>query len=232
MVSYFQQQPNNSTTQQQPMSYMLLCVLPNEIVTTIYDFKRENAKSVINNYLRIAKMRRAAFLSCIEFSVMSLYTITIDGKPDELIQKVHTNLTILLNSQFSRSTYNREMWRKLLNRVSKLLMYFYNKLATNNCLKNSNINYKYFKASVELWFKLCQKNYFWLYLSYLKTTKKSDRIVKAIIFKTIKNFADFRWSPIIVPDGLPSQWLGSELMRNCLYNYKLTTGTQRERSRY
>lgn len=213
------------------MSYMLLCVLPNEIVTTIYDFKRENAKSVINNYLRIAKMRYAAFLYFIEFSVMS-HTITIDGKPDELIQKIHTNLTILLNSQFSRSTYNREMWRKLLNRVSKLLMYFYNKLATNNCLKNSNINYKYFKASVELWFKLCQKNYCWVYLSYLKTTKKSDRIVKAITFKTIKNFADFRWSPIIVPDGLPSQWFSSELMRNCLYNYKLTTGTQRERSRY
>jgi len=214
------------------MSYMLLSVLPNEIVTTIYNFKRENAKTVINNYLRIAKMRRAAFLSFIEFSVMSLYTFMIDGKLDELIQKIHTNLTILLNSQFSRSTYNREMWRKLLNRVSKLLMYFYNKLATNNCLKNSNINYKYFKASVELWFKLCQKNYFWLYLSYLKTTKKSDRIVKAIKFKNIKNFAYFRWSPIIVPDGSPSQWFGSELLRNCLYNYKLTTGTQRERSRY
>lgn len=218
------------------MSYMLLCVLPNEIVATIYDFKKENAKKVITNYLRIAKMRRAAFLwlifPFIEFSVMSLYTITIADKLDERIQTTHTNLTILLNSQFSRSTYNREMWRTLLNRVSKLLMYFYNKLATNNCLKNSNINYKYFKASVELWFKLCQKNYFWVYLSYLKTIKKSDRIVNAIIFKTIKNFADFRWSPIIVPDGLPSQWFGSNILRNCLYNYKLTTGTQRERSRY
>ena len=211
---------------------MLLSVLPNEIVTTIYNFKRENAKTVINNYLRIAKMRRAAFLSFIEFSVMSLYTFMIDGKLDELIQKIHTNLTILLNSQFSRSTYNREMWRKLLNRVSKLLMYFYNKLATNNCLKNSNINYKYFKACVELWFKLCQKNYFWFYLSYLKTIKKSDRIVKAIIFKTIKNFAVFRWSPIVVSDWSPSHLFGSDLERNCLYNYKLTTGTQRERSRY
>ena len=216
------------------MSYMLLSVLPNEIVTTIYNFKRENAKTVINNYLRIAKMRRAAFLSFIEFSVMSLYTFMIDGKLDELIQKIHTNLTILLNSQFSRSTYNRDMWRKLLNRVSKLLMYFYNKLATNNCLKNSNINYKYFKASVELWFKLCQKNYFWFYLSYLKTIKprKANCLVKAITFKTIKNFADFRFSPIIVPDGSPLEWFGPQLMRNSLYNYKLTTGTHRERSRY
>jgi len=110
---------------------MLLCVLPNEIVATIYDFKKENAKKVITNYLRIAKMRRTAFLSFINFSVRSLYTITIADKPDELIQTTHTNLTILLNSQFSRSTYNREMWRTLLNRVSKLLMYFYIEINKN-----------------------------------------------------------------------------------------------------
>ena len=185
---------------------MLECVFPAEIVAMIYHFKNaKNAKIVINNYVRIAKMRRAAFLSFIDFSVMSLYTITIADKPDELIQTTHRNLTILLNSQFS-STYSREMWRTLLNRVSKILMYYYNKLATNNCLKNSNINYKYFKACVELWFKLCQKNYFWLYLSYLKTIKprKANCLVKSITFKTIKNFADFRFSPIIVPDGSPS----------------------------
>ena len=211
------------------MSYMLSCVLPYEIVALIYHFK--NAKIVINNYVRIAKMRRAAFLSFIEFSVMSLYTITIADKPDELIQTTHTNLTILLNSQFSCSTYSREMWQTLLNRVSKILMYYYNKLATNNCLKNSNINYKYFKACIELWFKLCQKNYFWLYLSYLKTIKprKTDCLVKAITFKTIKNFADFRFSPII---GSHLECFSPQLLRNSLYNYKLTTGTQRERSRY
>ena len=217
------------------MSYMLQCVLPDDIVAMIYYFKNANtAKIVITNYVRIAKMRRSAFLSFINFSVMSLYTITIADKPDELIQTTHTKLTTLLNSQFSCSTYNREMWRTLLNRVSKILMYFYNKLATNNCLKNSNINYKYFKACVELWFKLCQKNYFWLYLSYLKTIKprKANCLVKAITFKTIKNFADFRCSPIIVPDGSPLEWFGPQLLRNSLYNYKLTTGTQRERNRY
>ena len=213
---------------------MLLCVLPGVLVDMIYHFKIKSAKNVINNYLMIAKMRRGAFLSFIDFSVMSLYTITIADKPDELIQTTHRNLTILLNSQFSCSTYSREMWRTLLNRVSKILMYYYNKLATNNCLKNSNINYKYFKACIELWFKLCQRNYFRLYLSYLKTIKsrKADRLVKSITFKTIKNFADFRFSPIIVPDGASSEWFDPQLLRNSLYNYKLTTGTHRERSRY
>ena len=186
------------------MSYMLLCALPEEVVNVIYDFKKMNAANVIGNYFKMAKQRHLVFIELSFYTIQDIYTNSIYSTPsnctsetDKVIQDIYNNLTIMYNSHYSRMNYLRYDWANVLGNLSRILMYYYNRLAFSDCLKKKNINYKYLKASIQLWFKLCQKYNLYLVLCYMQSAKKVNRNMKAINLRTIKNFSEFRVSPLV-----------------------------------
>jgi hypothetical protein len=204
-------------------------VLPTEVIDTIYQFKKINAANVIGNYFRMARARHRAFLYFVSFGIEEIHfsstgRATIDGTPDALIKDIYTNLMDLYTSHYSyRSTIvGRGSWQYVLNKISKMLMFYYNRLALSNLLKKKTMNYKYLRASIELWFKLCQKYHFYLMLHYLKCTKKVDSNRKAIQVKNIKNFAEFRISPIVNFRERGANEFMDVRGENWWYNYKLT----------
>ena len=196
------------------MSYMLLLEvlpLPNEIVDIIYGFMKVNAANVIGTYFKTAKRSYDVFVYLANYrveyiSAFSIYSITGNNNlvvhanlKDEVITKLFNNLALMYRSHYSRANYSRNAWRCVLNNISQILMYYYNRLAFSDSLKKNNINYNYLKACIELWFKLCQKYNFYLALFYINSAKKVNCVVKAIQLRTrtIKNFAEFRVSPLV-----------------------------------
>ena len=196
------------------MSYMLLLEvlsLPNEIVELIYGFMKVNAANTIGTYFKTAKRSYDVFVYLANYrveyiSAFSIYSITGNNNlvvnanlKDEVIIKLFNNLALMYRSHYSRAKYSRNAWRCMLNNISQILMYYYNRLAFSDSLKKNNINYNYLKACIELWFKLCQKYNFYLALFYINSAKKVNRVVKAIQLRTrtIKNFAEFRVSPLV-----------------------------------
>jgi hypothetical protein len=214
------------------MSYMILLEvlsLPNDIVDIIYECMKVNAANVIGNYFRMARARHRAFLYFVSFGIEEIHfsstgIATIDGAPEHLIKDIYTNLMTLYRSHYSyRSTIvGRNSWQYVLNKISKMLMFYYNRLALNNLLKKKTMNYKYLRASIELWFTLCQKYHFYLMLHYLKSTKKMDSNRKAIQVKNIKTFMDFRISPIVNFRERGANEFMDVRGENWWYNYKLT----------
>ena len=188
---------------------MLLCALPEEVVNVIYDFKKINAANVIGNYYKMAKQRHLVFEQLSFYTVQdiftySIYSISIYSIPsncplgtDKVIKDFYNNLTIMYNSHYSRTNYLRHDWANVLGNISRILMYYYNRLAFSDCLKKKNINYKYLKASIQLWFKMCQKYNLYLVLFYMQSAKKVNRNCKAIKLRTIKTFTEFRVSPLV-----------------------------------
>ena len=191
------------------MSYMLLCTLPEEVVNNIYDFKKINAANVIGNYFKMAKERHLvfkilSFYTVQDVSTYSIYSISFystssncPSGTDKVIKDIYNHLTIMYNSHYSRTNYLRHDWANVLGNISRILMYYYNRLAFSDCLKNKNINYKYLKSSIQLWFKLCQKYNLYLVLCYMQSAKKVNRNCKAIKLRTIKTFTEFRVSPLV-----------------------------------
>ena len=186
------------------MSYMLLCALPEEVVNVIYDFKKINAVNVIGNYFKMAKQRHLVFLELSFYTVQDISTKSIysilsncPSGTDKVIKDIYNQLTIMYNSHYSRTNYLRHDWANLLGNISRILMYYYNRLAFSDCLKKKNINYKYLKASIQLWFKLCQKYNLYLVLFYMQSAKKVNCNSKAIKLRTIKTFTEFRVSPLV-----------------------------------
>ena len=186
------------------MSYMLLCALPKEVVNVIYDFKKINAVNVIGNYFKMAKQRHLVFIELSFYTVQDISTKSIysilsncPSGTDKVIKDIYNQLTIMYNSHYSRTNYLRHDWANLLGNISRILMYYYNRLAFSDCLKKKNINYKYLKASIQLWFKLCQKYNLYLVLFYMKSEKKVNCNSKAIKLRTIKTFTEFRVSPLV-----------------------------------
>ena len=184
--------------------------LPNEIVDIIYGFMKVNSANVIGTYFKTAKQSNAAFVYLANYkvqyiSVFSIYSIRNNANyvahylKDEVITKLFNNLALMYRSHYSRANYSRNAWRCVLNNISQMLMYYYNRLAFSDSLKKNNVNYTYLKMCIELWFKLCQKYNFYLALSYLASAKKVNHNVKAIQLRTrtIKNFAEFRVSPLV-----------------------------------
>jgi hypothetical protein len=183
--------------------------LPNEIVELIYGFMKVNAANAIGAYFKTAKRSNAAFVYLANYrveyiSIFSIYSIRGNTNAganlkDEVITKLYNNLIIMYKSHYSRANYSRNAWHCVLNNISQILMYYYNRLAFSDSLKKNNINYYYLKACIQLWFKLCQKYNFYLALSYITSAKKVNRSVKAIQLRTrtIKNFAEFRVSPLV-----------------------------------
>lgn len=211
------------------MSYMLLFALPAEVIDMIYQFKKINAANVIGNYFRMARARHRAFLYFVSFGIEEIHfsstgIATIDGAPDILIKDIYTNLMTLYKSHYSyRSTIvGRNAWQYVLNKISKMLMFYYNRLALSNLLKKKTMNYKYLRSSIELWFKLCQKYHFYLMLHYLKNTKKVDSNRKAIQVKNIKTFVEFRISPIVNFCERGANEFMDVRGENWWYNYKRT----------
>ena len=120
-------------------------------------------------------------------------------KQDEIIETIYKNLVWMYGAHYSRTYYSRNGWRYVLNNISQILMYYYNRLAFSDGLKKNNVNYNYLKMCIQQWFKLCQKYNFYLLLSYIDSVKKVNRNIKAIQLRTrtIKNFAEFRVSPLV-----------------------------------
>jgi len=184
--------------------------LPNEIVELIYGFMKVNAANVIGAYFRTAKQSNAAFEYLANYrvhyiSITSIYSIRRNTNyvahylKDEVITTLYNNLIIMSGSHYSRANYSRNDWHYVLNNISQILMYYYNRLAFSDSLKKNNVNYAYLKMCIELWFKLCQKYNFYLSLFYLDSAKKVKCTIKAIQLRTrtIKNFAEFRVSPLV-----------------------------------
>jgi len=184
--------------------------LPNEIVELIHGFMKVNAANAIGAHFKTAKRSYVAFVYLANYKVeyisaFSIYSIRGNANyvahylKDEVITKLFNNLALMYRSHYSRANYSRNAWRCVLNNISQILMYYYNRLAFSYSLKKNNINYNYLKACIELWFKLCQKYNFYLALFYINSAKKVNRLVKAIQLRTrtIKNFAEFRVSPLV-----------------------------------
>jgi hypothetical protein len=184
--------------------------LPNEIVELIYGFMKVNAVNVIGAYFKTAKQSNAAFEYLANYrvhyiSISSIYSIRNNANyvahylKDEVIIKLYNNLIIMYKSHYRRVNYSRNTWHCVLNNISQILMYYYNRLAFSDSLKKNNVNYAYLKMCIELWFKLCQKYNFYLALFYINSAKKVKCTIKAIQLRTrtIKNFAEFRFSPLV-----------------------------------
>lgn len=189
------------------MTYLFLLEvlpLPNEIVEIIYKFMNVNAMNVISNYVRAAKLRHDVFVVLSfyrieDFSANTIYSIanTSPLGTDKVIEDIYKYLTIMDTAHYPRTNYLKHDWANVLGNVSQILMYYYNRLAFSDCLKKKNINYVYLKSSIQLWFKLCKKYNLYLVLCYMKSAKKVDRNNKATQLITIKNFAEFRVSPLV-----------------------------------
>jgi len=184
--------------------------LPNEIVELIYGFMKVNAANIICAHFKTAKRSKDVFVFLANYrveyiSAFSIYSIRNNANyvahylKDEVIIKLYNNLIIMYNSHYSRANYSRNTWHCVLNNISQILMYYYNRLAFSDSLKKNNVNYAYLKMCIELFFKLCQKYNFYLVLFYLDSAKKVKCTVKAIQLRTrtIKNFAEFRVSPLV-----------------------------------
>jgi hypothetical protein len=185
--------------------------LPNEIVDIIYGFMKVNAANIICAHFKTAKRSKDVFVFLANYrveyiSAFSIYSITGNNNlvvhanlKDEVITKLLYNLALMYRSYYSRANYSRNAWRCVLNNISQILMYYYNRLAFSDSLKKNNINYNYLKGCIEVWFKLCQKYNFYLALFYINSAKKVNCVVKAIQLRTrtIKNFAEFRVSPLV-----------------------------------
>jgi len=184
--------------------------LPNEIVYIIYGFMKVNAANTIGTYFKTAKRSYDVFVYLANYrveyiSAFSIYSIRNNANyvahylKDEVITKLYNNLIIMYGSHYSRANYSRNAWHCVLNNISQILMYYYNRLAFSDSLKKNNVNYAYLKMCIELWFKLCQKYNFYLALFYINSAKKVNCVVKAIQLRTrtIKNFAEFRVSPLV-----------------------------------
>ena len=183
--------------------------LPNEIVNIIYNFMKVNAANVLRKHYKMAKQRHLVFEQLSFYTVQdiftnSIYSNSIYSTPsncplgtDKVIEDIYNNLTIMYNSHYSRTNYLKHDWANVLGNISRILMYYYNRLAFSDCLKKKNINYKYLKASIQLWFKLCQKYNLYLVLFYMQSAKKVNRNCKAIKLRTIKTFSEFRTSPLV-----------------------------------
>ena len=184
--------------------------LPNEIVELIYGYMKVNSANVIRAYFKTAKRSNAAFVYLANYkvqyiSITSIYSIRNNANyvahylKDEVITTLYNNLVIMYGSHYSRANYSRNTWHRVLNNISQILMYYYNRLAFSDSLKKNNVNYTYLKMCIELWFKLCQKYNFYLALFYLDSAKKVKCTIKAIQLRTrtIKNFAEFRVSPLV-----------------------------------
>jgi hypothetical protein len=188
--------------------------LPNEIVDIIYGFMKVNSANVIGSYFKAAKRSCAVYVYLENYrvqdiSMFSIYSIRnfsirrnanlVSNLKDEVIIKLYNNLIIMYSSHYSRANYSRNGWHCVLNNISQILMYYYNRLAFSDSLKKNNVNYTYLKMCIELWFKLCQKYNFYLALFYLASAKKNNCTIKAtqLRTRTIKNFAEFRVSPLV-----------------------------------
>ena len=224
------------------MSYLLLQeVLPYDVVEIIYEFMKVNAVNVIINYLNNAKKRHSVYVYFAKYKVeyisaFSIYSINSIvnnnlGK-DEIIETIYKNLVWMYGAHYSRTYYSRNGWRYVLNNISQILMYYYNRLAFSDSLKKNNVNYNYLKMCIQLWFKLCQKYNFYLLLSYIDSAKKVNRNIKAIQLRTrtIKNFAEFRVSPLVTMrfDDYKSLWFNS----NYISHHRLLGLNPQERRNY
>ena len=176
------------------MAYMLLCVLPKDIVEIIYKFKIKNIE-----------LKAYAFKYFTKFVVCDYGYIKSDVYPgvydlDKLYKKhikieyIYDHLTYMLESFYLKE---RQKLQPILNHISKHLMFYYNILLHENSLKRNNTNYKYLKASIELWFKLCQKNNLYLLLVYIKSADKKHCSESANNLSNIRDFAKFIISPIV-----------------------------------
>jgi hypothetical protein len=187
-----------------------LLPLPNEIVELIYGFMKVNAANTIGAHFKTSKQSNAAFEYLANYkveyiSISSIYSIRNNANyvahylEDEVITKLYNNLIIMYKSHYSRANYSRTDWFRVLNNISQILMYYYNRLAFSDSLKKNNVNYAYLKMCIELWFKLSQKYNFYLSLFYIKSAQKVGCTIKAIKLRTrtIKNFAEFRVSPLV-----------------------------------
>lgn len=137
------------------MSYMLLCVLPQEVVNVIYDFKKINAANVIGRYFKMAKSRYYSFwrfANCLNMTVRGEINYSFEIR-DTIIETIHYHLNNLTILHYPSHIYSRTTWRDVLNNVSNALMYYYNRMVLRGCVKQNN---SILKACIELWFKLCQ----------------------------------------------------------------------------
>jgi len=183
------------------MVYILLKVLPRDIVEYIYNINKwRNASNIImKHYNNI--IYKHDILNCI-VKMISNDTYEFNDINYDLQYNLYNYLQIIINSEFNREKYNHYFWQSFLHMLSKMLMYFYNTLGIRNKLVNNNIYYKNLKKSITLWFKLCTKHNIKLALMF-NSTNLSKSIDEFIYFRArnilkINNFNRFKYSPYVL----------------------------------
>ena len=198
------------------MSYILLCVLPKDIVQIITHFINSmNAFKFFTKFTFDVKYGKINLVS---------YPIAHGHNQYELYEKhmkieyISHYLTSMLECNFY---YSREKLQPILNYISKHLMYHYNILYEKNSLEKKNTNYEYLKASIKLWFKLCQKYNLYLLLCLIKDGKKHIKIFNSNKIDRLETFSQFGVSPTLLLDKVYNKDCHDKEIRLSIFNKKM-----------
>ena len=183
--------------------FILLCILPPEIVNIIYRFILEdNAGAIICYWIK-------KYITKHDIISFSIHQITYHGAMTNELCNIGSNahisaLKYILANDYSKKIYDGEFWRHYLNLLSKRLMELYNKLWLYNKDTKKNTEYCNYKNAVEYWFRLCLKHNLYLRVD-TKLRPRNISIGNSTItyvnsgeIKPIKNFNNFMTAPNIL----------------------------------
>jgi hypothetical protein len=221
------------------MAYMLLCVLPKEIVEIIYHFNNSEYAFIYFTKFTVKKNGKInSVLYPLVHDLNELY------QKHMKIENIYNYLTSMLvcNSRYSRP---REELQPLLHDISKHLMFCYNiwyvedslkkentkkkhlidtiKLwfnCTEDSLKKDNTKKKNLIDAIKLWFKLCQKYNLYLLLCFIKDDKIYKGIFNTNKMGKLETFSHFLISPIVLLNKFNNKEFINKDTENLLYNEK------------
>ena len=196
------------------MAYMLLCVLPKEIVKIIYHFNNSEYAFIYFTKFTVKKNGKInSVLYPLVHDLNELY------QKHMKIENIYNYLTSMLecNSHYSRP---REELQPLLYDISKHLMFCYNIWYVEDSLKKENTKKKHLIDAIKLWFKLCQKYNLYLLLCFIKDGKIYKGIFNTNKMGRLETFSHFLISPIVLLNKFNNKEFINKDTENLLYNEK------------
>jgi hypothetical protein len=198
------------------MAYMLLCVLPKEIVEIIYHFN--NSEYAFIYFTKFTLDNKYGKINSVFYQRDHGHNLNELYEKHMKIEYISRYLTSMLECNFY---YSREKLQPILNYISKHLMHRYNILYVKNSLKKKNTNYEYLEASIKLWFKLCQKYNLYLLLCLINDGKKHIKIFNSNKINGLETFSQFAISPILLLDKVYNKDYHDKEITLSLFNHKM-----------
>jgi hypothetical protein len=195
---------------------MLLCVLPKDIVKIITHFI--NSENAFNFFTKFTFDVKYGKINLVSYSRAHGHNLNELYEKYMKIEYISRYLTSMLECNFY---YSREKLQPILNHISKHLMYRYNILYVENSLEKKNTNYEYLKASIKLWFKLCQKYNLCLLLCLINDGKKHIKIFNNNKINSLETFSQFAFSPTVLLDEVYNKDCRDKDIRLSLFNKKM-----------